>query len=437
MIYEQLRDELRQRDIFHGKTWKLSPEAFILSEEQRALLPKIGNACKEFYLAIDRLYYLAKEGKKILRNSDCYADWVLDYWETGKSQDLIQHISKKQFKGSLPLIIRPDLLITEEGFQLTELDSTPGGYGLTPFLNNLYGIEHSMLETFYAGFQAIAKKENPNVLILIKDEALTYLSEYQWIKEQLRAQGFFVRVEQVESMGSLEGVDVIYRFFDLYDLENIPVIEEIREAEQSGQLVVTPPMKSFQEEKLNLGLFYHEKLADYWNEVLSKPSKKILEAIIPKSWIMDPRPLGPHGVLVGPEINGKRLANWRELGKLSQKNRQFVMKLSGFHEKAWGARSVVIGHDCSSEDWIEAIEASQSKGLEELRLLQEFAKPKRIQHPVYNEYGGVTSEALRVRLCPYYISEPEMTFTGALATLCPADKKIIHGMEDAVMLPAM
>ena len=41
-------------------------------------------------------------------------------------------------KGRTPLILRPDLLITEDGFALSEMDSVPGGIGLTAFLNRLY-----------------------------------------------------------------------------------------------------------------------------------------------------------------------------------------------------------------------------------------------------------------------------------------------------------
>jgi hypothetical protein len=42
-----------------------------------------------------------------------------------------------------------------------------------------------------------------------------------------------------------------------------------------------------------------------------------------------------------------------------------------------------------------------------------------------------------VRLCPYYfVPEEKPVLGGALATLCPPDKKILHGMRDAVLVPA-
>jgi hypothetical protein len=42
----------------------------------------------------------------------------------------------------------------------------------------------------------------------------------------------------------------------------------------------------------------------------------------------------------------------------------------------------------------------------------------------------------RARLSPYYfVAGGKAELAGVLATVCPLDKKIIHGMRDAVMLP--
>ena len=37
----------------------------------------------------------------------------------------------RRFRRDYPLIIRPDILLTEDGMAVTELDSVPGGFGLT------------------------------------------------------------------------------------------------------------------------------------------------------------------------------------------------------------------------------------------------------------------------------------------------------------------
>jgi hypothetical protein len=43
----------------------------------------------------------------------------------------------------------------------------------------------------------------------------------------------------------------------------------------------------------------------------------------------------------------------------------------------------------------------------------------------------------RIRLSPYYFVEPgKVQLRGALATIVPADKKLLHGMRDAIMVPS-
>jgi hypothetical protein len=138
----------------------------------------------------------------------------------------------------------------------------------------------------------------------------------------------------------------------------------------------------------------------------------------------------------------------------TQKERDLIIKISGFHESAWGARSVVLGSDSSREQWQEAIERAVELAPTHLHVLQVYQKPKRLQHPVYRTAsregaangadaavaGGAAATAIkaegRLRLCPYYfIVGGEARLSGALATFCPPDKKIIHGMQDAALLP--
>jgi hypothetical protein len=44
----------------------------------------------------------------------------------------------------------------------------------------------------------------------------------------------------------------------------------------------------------------------------------------------------------------------------------------------------------------------------------------------------------RVRLCPYFfVAGTQAKLGGILATIAPADKRLIHGMTDAVMAPSI
>jgi hypothetical protein len=74
-------------------------------------------------------------------------------------------------------------------------------------------------------------------------------------------------------------------------------------------------------------------------------------------------------------------------------------------------------------------------------ILQRYIKPNILPATFFN----FTTNALqpidgRVRLCPYYFIHGQSDnarahLGGVLATICPADKKIIHGMPDAILAP--
>jgi len=44
----------------------------------------------------------------------------------------------REFRDDLPRVLRPDLVLTEQGYTIAELDNVPGGIGLTGWLNQTY-----------------------------------------------------------------------------------------------------------------------------------------------------------------------------------------------------------------------------------------------------------------------------------------------------------
>jgi len=463
LAHETLRAAFAAQSLFEDKTWQLSPAAWPLTPAQVTELEAIGTACLEFHTALETLYLRSAAGKNLLRNKPLLAPWVADYLDRGKPAGLVAHARDPKNRGMFPTVLRPDLLLTDDGFALTELDSVPGGIGLTAFLNRLYGgdtdpavVGHggAMIENFHASLAALRPAvRNPLIAILVSDEAATYRPEMQWLAEQLQRTGkrvFCLHPGDVFPLGNelffdVEGnpekIDVLYRFFELFDWENVKVGREILEAWASGTVAIAPPMRAFQEEKLALALFHHHLLAEFWAETLSGRSLKLLRALIPQSWIMDPAPLPPGAVLDGPRIGGRMLNDWRDLAAASQKERDLIIKISGFHETAWGARSVVLGSDCSREEWQQGVGQALQLAPTNLHVLQEYRKPKKVSHPLYGKAeGGLPSVASakdgRLRLCPYYfVVGGQARLSGALATFCPPDKKIIHGMVDAALLP--
>ena len=139
LSYEHIRSTLAAQPLFEDKTWQLSPAAWPLTPGQHEQLTAIGAACLEFHQALETLYLRSVAGKNLLRNKPLVAPWVADYLDRGKPPALVAHARDPKNRGAFPTVLRPDLLLTDEGFVLTELDSVPGGIGLTAFLNRLYG----------------------------------------------------------------------------------------------------------------------------------------------------------------------------------------------------------------------------------------------------------------------------------------------------------
>jgi hypothetical protein len=462
LAHAHLRSALAAQPLFEDKTWRLSPAAWPLDPGQAAELEAIGAACLEFHQALETLYLRSATGRNLLRNRPLLAPWVAEYLDRGKPAGLVAHARDARNRGALPTVLRPDLLLTDDGFALTELDSVPGGIGLTAFLNRLYGAEDpailghgdAMIELFHASLAALRPAvRNPLVALIVSAEAATYRPEMEWLAAELQRRGRRVHCVGADAVfplggelffdveGTPEKIDVVYRFFELFDWANVPAAAHVLEAWAAGHVAVAPPMRPFQEEKLALALFHHHQLGAFWQENLSRGAHGRLLRLIPPSWVMDPAPLPPGAVLDGPRVGGRALGDWRDLAAASQKERDLIIKISGFHETAWGARSVVLGSDGSREDWQAGVDQALRLAATNLHVLQEYRKPRRVEHPLYEPApdGGQARVAVqpgRLRLCPYFfVVEGRARLGGALATFCPPDKKIIHGMDDAALLP--
>ncbi|MBT5551879.1 MAG: hypothetical protein HOJ79_15530 [Nitrospina sp.] len=431
-----------------GNSWRISPEPFFLSSEDAEFFHQLGPHLLKFYTTWNNLYLESIKGSQ----------WFAQYLDAGKPQELIEFGRMKRFRRALPTIIRPDVIVTEDGFAVTELDSVPGGFGLTAELMALYkdpswniigDSEGGIPALFYQMAESLAKQENPCVAIVVSDEAQDYRSEMEWLanifhkkdlpvyavhpKEiQFREEGLFIL-----NKGEWLRVDVLYRFFELFDLKNIPKSELMMYAAKKGQVVTTPPYKACLEEKLSFALFHHPSLKPDWEKNLGSETFNTLSHLIPETWVLDSRPLPPYGVIPGLQLRGAPVQNWQELMDLTQKEREMVIKPSGFSPDSWGSRGVVVGHDVSGDAWKETLTKGLQKFPDQTSILQKFYKGKRVPISYLDQNSGqIETIQSRVRLTPYYFVVGDTThLAGILATLCPQNKKKIHGMVDAVMVP--
>ena len=98
-------------------------------------------------------------------------------------------------------------------------------------------------------------------------------------------------------------------------------------------------------------LFWMQPLREFWRRELGEKYFLKLQEVIPYSWPLDPTPLPQHAVIPRLEIH-----DWREAGKLSQKERNLLIKVSGFSPLGWGSRGIVVGSDVPQTEWEREIE---------------------------------------------------------------------------------
>lgn len=409
-------------------------------------LRRLGPALLAFYRTQNDIYIDSVNGR--------LPRWVAQYLDNGKPAEIVKLARAKAFRRDVPPIIRPDILMHAGGYSICELDSVPGGFGLTARLADLYRTagytvlgDVSVENGFIKAMLGAAVVDMARIAIVVSDESADYREEMDWLSCRLRDAGHDVHVVHPRDLRYTDEVvfrntengkvvfDAVYRFFELFDVENISKWHWLAYLAIGRRVRLAPAPKHHLEEKLWFALFHHPLLQKEWKRRLSEAHHELLTLAIPRTWIMDPTPLPPHAVIPGFSINGTPIQSWSELAGLSQRDRRLVIKPSGFSAEAWGSRGVVVGHDISGEEWASSIERALACFPTTTSIVQEYVSPLRQRMSAYSgDRGFVEDVDGRVRITPYFfVIGGEAILSNVLVTHCSSEKKKIHGMKDAVM----
>jgi hypothetical protein len=448
--FSAIRAAFPKEGLFAEKDWLLSPDAFPIDKKFAAELEQLGHRLFVFQRACNQLYQLSVKGKQ--------PAWVARYLDAGKPAELIEFSRRKEIRDDLPRVIRPDLILTDKGYIIAEIDSVPGGIGLTGWLNQTYSAFDSEIiggaDGMLDGFRTVLPNGGD---ILISQEAATYRPEMEWIAARLqdrhavapRMRDHSDSIRNSKPAGisdpryswrvvpaeNYEPQDrrAVYRFFELFDLPNIAKIDKTLRANAEGRITITPPIKPYLEEKMWFALFWLQPLKEFWRRELGDKYFIKLQEVIPYSWLLDPTPLPQHAVIPRLEIH-----DWREAARFSQKDRDLLLKVSGFSPLGWGSRGIALGSDLPHAEWQRRIEHALANFESTPTILQKFHKGSLFEHRYWDASSGeLKTMKGRVRLCPYFfVEEDRVKLRGALATIAPADKKFLHGMRDAILVPS-
>jgi hypothetical protein len=430
--------------------WRLSPEPFWLSPETFEAIEALGPDLLNFYRVLAALYQRSARGTA--------PAFVAEYLDQGKPEPIVKAGRQNRFKSDIPGVIRPDLILTADGFAASELDSVPGGQGFVGAMAQAYcelgydtiGETDGIPRGLAAMLASVSGKENPTTAIVVSQESDGYRAEMTWLANAMNGhelgethvcrpeeivfteEALFVRLGD----GEETKIDVLYRNFELFDFLNVPKQELMLYAARHNRVKMTPPPKAHLEEKLAFALLQHPLLAKFWKAELGDAFDR-LRAIFPNTWVLDPRPLPPQATIFNLYAGSELLQNWSQLIGLGKSERDFVVKPSGFSELAWGSRGVKVANDLTKDEWQKALDDALASYPRTPYILQRFHKGKRVRIPYYDrKTDAIATLEGRVRLCPYYYVVGDGVKLGAvLATIAPADKRLIHGMADAIMGP--
>jgi len=434
-----------------GTPWRITPEPFPLKPSTVAAIESLGDDLLAFYRAQNALYLRSARGSA--------PAFIAEELDRGKPEQIVRLARQNRFKQDVPRVIRPDLILTDDGYIASELDSVPGGMGFVGAMSRTYceigsdsvGGADGIAESFAAMISSLAGATRPTVAIVVSEESADYRNEMRWLAARVGTLGLadaivcapqdvvfteealFVRTEDGRELK----IDVLYRNFELFDLLNVPKQELMLYAARHNRVKLTPPPKAHLEEKASFALFHHPGLRALWRAELGAAVDERLLGIFPRTWIVDPRPLPPQAAIVDLYANGTPVHEWSQLENLGKSERDYVIKPSGFSPLAWGSKGVKVANDLTREEWRGAIQGALASFPKTPNILQRFHKGRRVRVP----FVGASDNAIhemdgRVRLCPYYFVVGDRTrLGGILATVAPADKRLIHGMSDAIMAP--
>lgn len=391
-----------------------------------------------FYKSTKPLEITSSDYKTLQRLGTALAAFMAAVTELYAENEIVREIlnhGKPNFYTDLSiqpnyLFYRPDLLYTDEGFKICEVETSPFGLGLSVFLDNAY--QTKGFETI--GDISVLKQLVTDVLpktgvLLYSEKTKAYRDQLQYLVDTV-----FPKIENkpgwkvlhvsdpilTEELSKVSGV---YRGFYLSEyMHDAAVQKVIEKLTQATNLQVFPSLTPFAEEKAILGLLWDKRFDRFFTDKLGN-DLSFLRSITPQTsnfghsqHCLEPLPT----------------YDIQEFATLSRKERQHVLKVSGFGESASWGEGVHFLHKKSQKDVFELLQDAYTDQ-NCYYILQKFVPGKKVLLEYIDDSGSVTTMNGRLRITPYYDTQ-----TGSLLTVKATAREntdFIHASSDSVNMP--
>ncbi len=386
-IRDQLRIETKGHQLYNikeekykekekdGIGFRVSPTPFKLTKEQKDEMLCIGKAICNYMDACIELYSSNQEVKEIL--------------DRGKPKE---YIGKE-----LPnyLFLRPDLILTETGFSICEIETSPFGLGLAEILNRTYGnvgydplVKQNTLKNY------IQSRTANEGTIAYSDKVKSFKGQLDFLAEEIFS-GNGKKWDSENISHNTTSSEEIYRAFYLNDAYKDKNIELFLKEPHLHIPSKTPQF----EEKALMSFIWDKRYTKFFEEQLGKAEYNLLKKAIPKTWI-----LGEENYIEGGLPEGKESSI--DIATLGKSKRQFVLKSSGFNTNSSWGEGVVFLHKMGGKVAGEKIQSAINDN-NHLYIMQEYKQGKNVPMIYIDENTQEKKQVkAKVRITPYFSYQP-------------------------------
>lgn len=367
--------------------FRVSPEPLRLSPEQATEIDAIGKDITCFYLAAEELYRTDESVQELLN--------------TGKPEVfLADHPAQYLF-------VRPDMIITDRGFAVCEVETSPFGLALAEILNR--GYRDAGFETMVANgtltdyIQGTTPTEGT---IVYSKKTQSYAGQMAFLADNVfSGQDRTWIAEKAEDVDP-EGQNATYRGFYLAEYMTDPAVRLLLEANLSNEQTLLPSPTPHLEEKAVLSLIWDSRFERKLRAQLGDASYNHLREVIPPTWVVGQEKYFAPGLPNGYESSV-------DLVNLSRNKRAFVLKSSGFSAtSSWAEGVHFLGKKSVEVDEQRLREAESNTT--SLHVIQAFHRGA-VHAMQYIDRDEIIPMSALIRLTPYFAFDG--TRTGDLVAI--------------------
>ena len=342
-------------------------------------------------------------------------------------KELLDQGKPECYKGQIKpeyLFLRPDLILTEEGFFVCEIETSPFGMGLAEMLNRSYcdcGFDTIVARDKFQSYMEASLPENG--IVAYSNKCSPNAGQLQYLADQiLSGPGRQWSAEKIDENFSSEAKS-IYRAFYLSEIFSDKNVQKV----VSGDNHFLPSLTPQFEEKAILTLIWDKRFEEYYKTQLGSATFNFLREILPPAWLVGKEEYFSPGLPGG-------ISSTSAISTLGQSKRKWVLKQSGFGEHSSWGEGVTFLHR-ATRPVLEAKlqEACTSKDV--LYICQEFRDGVKRKTQYYADAGNeeILEMDARVRLIMYYSNAGKSTgeIIAAMATCCD-DGIYVHGKTTSV-----